>query len=75
MARETEAKAAAQAAGGFFRLISRRKSSTMPIEVDNVLVALHAVAALHWAKASQKAIVTIAHPSQSAVLEHAPRMH
>jgi hypothetical protein len=35
-------------------------------------VALQAVAALHRAKASHKAIVTIAHPSQSAVFEHAP---
>jgi hypothetical protein len=46
-----------------------------PAEIDNHFVVLHAVATLHGTKASQKTIVTIAHPSQSAVLERAPRMH
>jgi len=41
-------------------------------EIDHDFVVLHAVAALHLAKASQRAIVTIAHPSQLAGLEPTP---
>jgi hypothetical protein len=39
-------------------------------EIDDDLVVLHAVTTLHRAEIPQKAIVTIAHPSQSEVLEH-----
>lgn len=52
-----------------------RLHQATPAEIDDDFVVLHAIATLHGAKASQKTIVTIAHPSQSAVLEHAPRMH
>jgi hypothetical protein len=52
-----------------------RLHQTTPAEIDDDFVVLHAIATLHGAKASQKTIVTIAHSSQSAVLEHAPRMH
>jgi hypothetical protein len=66
------------------RSIGRRPSTNQPpeelhhaapAEIDDDFVVLHAVTALYGAEASQEAIVTIAHPSQSAVLEQAPRMH
>jgi hypothetical protein len=47
----------------------------MPAEINDDLMVLHAPTALYGAKVSQKAIVTVAHPSQLAVFEHAPRMH
>jgi hypothetical protein len=40
-----------------------------PTEIDDDLMVLHAPAALYGAKVSQKAIVTVAHPSQPAALE------
>jgi hypothetical protein len=40
-----------------------------PAEVNDDLMVLHAPAALYGAQVSQKAIVTVAHPSQSAALE------
>jgi hypothetical protein len=46
-----------------------------PAKIDDDFVVLHAVASLHRAKASQETIMTIAHPSQSAVPEHAPTIH
>jgi len=46
-----------------------------PIEIDHDLVVFHALAALHRAKISQKAIVAVAHPSQSTVLEQSPGAH
>ena len=66
------------------RSIGRRPSTNQPpdelhhaapAEIDDDLVVLHAVTALHGAEASQEAIVTIAHPSQSAVLEDCQGTH
>jgi hypothetical protein len=45
------------------------------VEVDDHLMMLHALAALHRAKVPHDAIVTVAHASQSAILEHRGRMH
>ena len=42
-----------------------------PAEVDDDLMVLHPAASFDGAKVSQKAVMTITHPSQSAVLEHA----
>jgi hypothetical protein len=38
-------------------------------------VVLHALTSLHGTQVPQKTVMTIAHPSQSAALEHTPRMH
>jgi hypothetical protein len=38
-------------------------------EINDDLMVLHAPAAVYGAKVSQKAIVTVAHPSQPAALE------
>jgi hypothetical protein len=62
------------------RLVSTKKSAEKlhhapPVEVDNNLVVLHALTSFHGTQVPQKAVMTIAHPSQSAALEHTPRMH
>ena len=44
-------------------------------EVDNDFVMPHALAALDRAEISHKAIMTVAHASQSAIPEHRRRMH
>lgn len=44
-------------------------------EVNNDLMMLHALAALDRAQVSHEAIMTIAHPSQSAIPEHPGSMH
>ena len=45
------------------------------VEVDDHLMMLHALAALHRAQVPHDAIVTVAHASQSAISEHPARMH
>ena len=62
------------------RLVSTKKSAEKlhhapPVEVDNDLVVLHALTSFHRTQVPQKAVMTIAHPSQSTALEHTPRMH
>jgi hypothetical protein len=50
-------------------------SHSATVEIDDHLVMLHALAALHRAKIPHDAIVTVAHASQSAISEHVRRMH
>jgi hypothetical protein len=44
-------------------------------EVDDDLMVPHTLAALDRAEVSHETIVTVAHTSQSAIPEHARRMH
>jgi hypothetical protein len=54
--------------------LEQRHHSTA-VEVDDHLMMPHALAAFDRAKVPHDAIVTVAHASQSAILEHQPRMH
>jgi len=45
------------------------------LEVNNDLMMLHALAALDRTQVSHKTVMTIAHPSQSAIPEHRGSMH
>src|SRR6185312_6526564 len=45
------------------------------VEVDDDLVMLHALPALHQTEITHKTIVAVAHASQSAIPEHGGSMH
>src|ERR1700731_3430450 len=53
----------------------RKVADAAKAEVDDHLMVLQPLAALHRAEVAHQTIVTVAHPSQSAIPEHPRSMH